>query len=186
VEVPPPPVAPAPVLPAKAGPFLLSARAGPGLPLVIFALTTFANTMNATSGPTELSLGLEIGFALSASRNVYLVIPTQVQMVLGDGGISAATIMVPLGIQIDIPIRAAPGLYLYPRISVGYAVGLFPSNPADSTVVQMGVLLPEFGIKYVIKRRVNLGFEPLSLPVFVSSKNVLLYYRPLFAVGVNL
>lgn len=173
---------PAPLLshPTKAGPFVLNLRLGPAVPLALFSSDT--GLVGATELPTEFALGLEAGFALNQGRSLYLVVPAQVQLELTAGKVTATWLMAPLGLHGDLPIRAAPGLFLYLRLSVGYAVGLF----ADAPTTHMGLAVPALGIKYVIRRRVNLGFEPLNLPMLFHPKLLLLFYRPMFHLGVNL
>ncbi len=194
---PAPPLAqpPPPPRPAKAGPILLSVRAGPAIPLaaLISGSTTpicGTSTTNATCGPIELAFGLEAGFALNTARTVYLLFSPQFQLERVNGQVTSTFLMAPLGIQVDIPIRSAPGLYLYPRLSVGYTLWIVSedsTNPSSGNLLlHTGVILPEFGIKYVIKGRVNIGFEAFSMPIIFNSRAALFFYRPLLSIGVNL
>lgn len=166
----------------KAGPFMLNVRFGPAVPLVV---GNGISNMSLTQFPTELAFGLEAGVALGAGRSAYLTLPLQFQFEMQSGTLTTAWIVVPLAFQYDIAIPAAPGLYLYPRLTAGYTAAITP-NGTTGTTAHMGAVIPEFGLKYVLLRRVNFGLEPLGLPVFFNDKSALLFYRLMAYVGVNL
>lgn len=121
---------------------------------------------------SQFALVLDFGFAVNRDRRLYVLFPLQFQLggacsSLGCGGpFSYNVVMVPAGLEYDIPIARVPGLYLYPRFAAGYAA-LLPTNlhPAE----HLGLLLPEFGVKFLSKKGVAVGIEPFSLPIFVGS-----------------
>ncbi len=133
-------------------------------------------SFNLLGMATQFALVLDIGYAVTKNRNGYLLLPLQFQV--GNG---LTSFMVPLGFQYDFPLLR--GFYLYPRLSVGYAalIGFDPSG-----VLHSGLVLPELGIKYVPGRRVNFGFEPFSLPIFLRPDGARLSYRLMFYGGINL
>ncbi|MFO0653487.1 MAG: hypothetical protein U0787_00205 [Polyangia bacterium] len=123
-------------------------------------------------------VGAEFAWALTPSAAAYLIVPIQVQFRQ-----SVGTLMIPVGIQYDIGLPV-PNLYIYPRISLGYAallVGAAGSLIAD----HFGVAIPEVGLKYVFSGRYHLGGEVVSLPVFFSSSTVLVHYRAALSFGVS-
>lgn len=136
----------------------------------------------------QFLLQLEFGGALDAGRQAYLTFPLTFELggsynyynLRGPSGYNV--VMVPLAFQYDIPIRAVPGLYLYPRGQIGYAAFIGRNGAGTS---HFGFIAPEFGIKYVLKRRWNFGGEPFSLPVFFNRDGALMNYRLTFYAGVN-
>ncbi len=54
-----------------------------------------------------------------------------------------------------------------------------------NTTVHSGIALPEFGLRYVLKNRWHVGFEPLSLPIFFNGSAAALSYRLLVYAGAN-
>jgi hypothetical protein len=153
----------------KSGPLMLNLKIGPAIEL--------------KNLPTQVALELDFGVALTGDRALYLVLAPQFHLAN-----NISTIMVPLGIQYDIALPV-PGLYLYPRVSMGYAASIYDYgcvfNYCATSTVHRGFALPEIGIKYVIRGRGNVGFEPFSLPIFFEQKWVGLQYRLLFYGGVN-
>lgn len=135
----------------------------------------FGVAANAKDYVDQFALQLDFGIAVYPGWDklrrgpevaVYLIFPLQ----FGFGGSVAfgptfTTIMVPFGVQVDIPIRPVPGLYLYPRFSLGYAAII-----GGGVTQSGGVATPVFGAKYVFKKRFNFGFEPFGLPI-IFTKN---------------
>jgi hypothetical protein len=130
-------------------------------------------------------VGLDLGVAVSAHYNAYLILTPQVDLRPG-----LFNVMVPLGFQYDI--RLARGLYLYPRASIGYSAlisnvstdfGMFRFSA--NQVIHGGVAIPELGLKYVVNGRFNIGFEPLSFPVFFTDKDFAVWYRATVFLGFN-
>lgn len=154
---------------AKAGPLMLNLKIGPAIEL--------------KNLPTQVALELDFGVALTGDRALYLVLAPQFHLAN-----NLSTIMVPLGIQYDIALPV-PGLYLYPRVSMGYAASIYDYgcilNYCASRTFHRGFALPEIGIKYVFRGRGNIGFEPFSMPIFFDEDWVGLQYRLLFYGGVN-
>lgn len=155
--------------PEKAGFFMFNVKIGP-------AICAYPSTCSHYG-----SAVLDLGAALTSNRNGYLILPVQFQFRPG-----ASAIMVPIGFQYDIRLPKR-GLYLYPRISAGYAALLsdVPSAGMPSTLLHSGIIIAEFGIKYVIRGRWNLGGEVVSLPLFLNSSGAQLYYRFHLSAGVN-
>lgn len=126
---------------------------------------------------------LEIGIAVVPGRRGYLMLPLQFQ-----AGPAGGEIIVPLGFQYDLAVPRVPGLYLTPRFSIGYAA-LITNNTGLFSVVHGGVAIPEFGLKYVIRGRWNLGAELFSLPIFFGKNSggpfASVYYRILLSFGAN-
>jgi tetratricopeptide (TPR) repeat protein len=132
----------------------------------------------------EAVLQLEAGYSVFKNGNGYLIVPLQFH--LSD---SLKLIMIPVGFQYDfaLPVR---NIYVGLRGSLGYAVGFsdgtagpFVINGAQ--VTHWGVFIPEANIKYVIKGRVNLGFQPFSFPVLFNSSGAVAYYRLMIFGGAN-
>lgn len=145
----------------KAGRFMANFKIGPAL--------------GAYNAGHQGAIVLEGGMALLADRSLYLLLPLQFQFAQGGG-----SIIIPAGLQYDIrlPVR---GLFVYPRLSMGYAAVIVQ----DAGTSHLGMIAPEFGIKYVLKGRWNLGGEPVSLPIFFSSGGASLNYRILLYAGAN-
>lgn len=123
-------------------------------------------------------VGLEFAWAMSETVPAYLVVPVQVQFRPNQG-----TLMLPVGVQHNIALPVH-GLFLYPRVSLGYAATMVEA--AGSVITEhFGVAIPEIGLKYVFGRRYHLGGEPFSLPVFFSANGVQVHYRLAVAFGLS-
>lgn len=179
----------------KAGRFMANLKLGPAF----LAYPTFSSGVTLV----QAALIAELGFAVTPDRNGYLLFPLAFQLSPG-----SSLITIPVGFQYDVrlPVR---GLYLTPRGIVGYtaaiASGSFCSstNPGSCTsstfVSHLGVVIPEIGVKYIIKGRFNVGFDPFSLPIYFGGNNgcnangtvctksaaAVVFYRLLFYGGVN-
>ncbi len=154
--------------PDKAGPFMFNIKIGP------------AFCLYPSGCAHQGSIVLDLGAALTRNRNGYLVLPVQFQFLPG-----ASAIIVPVGFQYDVrlPLR---GLYIYPRIVVGYAALLTDGQPGTpQTVVHSGALIPEFGVKYILNGRWNFGGEIFSLPLLFNANGAQLFYRVHLSVGVT-
>ncbi|MBL9043998.1 MAG: hypothetical protein JNM83_20490 [Myxococcales bacterium] len=122
--------------------------------------------------------GIEFAWAFTQSANAYLIVPPQVQFRANQG-----TLMVPVGIQYDIGLPV-PNLYIYPRLSVGYAVAM--AGAAGSVIADhFGVVIPEVGLKYVFSGRYHLGGELVSVPVLFNERSVVAHYRIALSFGVS-
>ena len=128
-------------------------------------------------------LGVDFGIAVSSDYNAYLVLTPQVDIKK-----DLYNVMVPLGFQYDI--RLARGLFLYPRVSLGYAAlistasfdfGSLHFSARD--VTHGGVGIPELGIKYIVNGRFNIGIEPVSFPIFFTDKDYAVWYRGTLFLG---
>lgn len=125
---------------------------------------------------------LEIGYSVLPNKNAYLLLPLQVQFAP-----SGSVVMVPIGFQYDLPVSRVPGLYFYPRFSVGYAL-IIDNENSSAPRTHGGVILPEFGVKYVYHGRFNIGGEFFSLPLVMGNTAVgylNLYYRITLSAGLN-
>lgn len=183
----------------KAGPVMLNLKLGPSIPVAIKDQPSGSSATDVL--PVSFSLTLEGGIALDQARQAYLVLPFQI--LVGTKSASAfgfsysltsTRVVVPIGFQYDIPIRAVPGLFLYPRASLGYQAYIVSASGQRDTTHGLQVA-PEFGVKYVLRRRWNFALEPFSLPVSVlfprdNSGSVqsgwIIDYRINFSAGVNL
>jgi hypothetical protein len=147
----------------KAGPLMLEVRIGPAIGL--FAVDD------------QYALALDAGVAVDRALRTYLVVSPQVQLQRG-----LTVIQVPLGIEHDIPISTVRGLYVYPRIALGYADFRVPG----ARDLHAGVAVAELGVKYTLGKHWYIGFEPFSLAAFFDSTGVSLSYRVLVSVGMDL
>jgi hypothetical protein len=161
--------------PTKKGPFMFNLKFGGAFGLR--NVVTGAGAPPSVRGDDFFALVLDFGFALTSDRNAYLVVPLQFQVhdtgqacpIIGQPCSFATyqpwqTVMIPIGFQYDIPIKAVPGLYITPRLVAGYAAYI----PDVGNTINAGFVAPEIGVKLVIKRQLNVGFEPLSLPIFFA------------------
>jgi len=168
--------------PTKKGIFMFNLKFGAAVGLR--DVTTNGGT--SLRGDDFFALILDFGVAVTPDHNGYIVLPLQFQLhEIGTGQVcvqfdvlgrciqfapGAASVnpwqvvMVPIGFQYDIPIKAVPGLYITPRIVAGYAAYV----PDVGNTINAGFIAPEVGAKLVIKSRFNVGFEPLSLPIFFA------------------
>lgn len=162
--------------PSKSGRVMLNARGG-----VAFGLVNAERDLRYMG-----AAALDFGIGLDSRKNAYLILTPQLDVREG-----LYNVMVPLGFQYDIQLTR--GLYLYPRASLGY--GAFISNASvdfgplrfsATDVTHGGVAIAELGIKYVVNGRFNIGFEPLSIPIFFTKDDYAVWYRLMFFLGVNL
>lgn len=155
----------------KPGRFMVNLKVGPAI--------------CATGCPShEGAAGLEIGWSVLPNKNAYVVVPLQFQF-----SSSTSAVLVPLGFQYDFAISRVPGLYIYPRISLGYAA-LFNSSTGVTQTQHGGVFIPEAGIKFILRGRFNFGGEFFSLPVLFGPGDfgrsfTYVYYRILVHAGIN-
>jgi hypothetical protein len=159
----------------KAGPFMMNFRGGPA-----FGVANADDSLRFLG-----AVGVDLGFAVSRDYNAYIVLTPNLQF-----RDSYFNVSIPIGFQYDI--RIARGLYLYPRATIGYSAMIFtssfdygPFRYYSSSTVHGGILTPEFGIKYVVNGRLNLGFEPFSLPIFFNGDGYNIWYRFMFHIGFN-
>ena len=131
----------------------------------------------------EGALVLDFGWSVLPNKHAYVVVPLQFHF-----STTTAAVMVPFGFQYDFGISKVPGLYIYPRVSLGYAA-LFDSSTGVQTTTHTGVFLPELGAKFILRGRFNFGGEIFSLPVVFGrgpfSTLVNVSYRILVYAGVN-
>ena len=122
-------------------------------------------------------VGIDFGVAVSSNYNAYIVFTPQVDL-----RPNIYNVMVPLGFQYDI--RLARGLYLYPRVSIGYSAFISTASLdigslhfSANQVTHGGVGIPELGLKYIINGRFNIGVEPASFPIFFTDQDYAVWYR---------
>lgn len=161
----------------KAGPVMWNFRGGPAF-----------GVKNAEDDLRFLgSAGMDLGFAVSPDLNAYIVLTPQVMF-----RNNFINVQAPIGFQYDIQLTRH--LYLYPRASIGYSALIFttdyrwgPFRYYAQDVVHGGMFIPEFGLKFVgAGGRLNIGFEPFSLPVFFNGEGYSVWYRFMFFIGGNL
>jgi hypothetical protein len=116
------------------------------------------------------AFGLEFNGSYAFADHLYGVF--QPSFLFGGGTL----VMLPVGVQYDIPIPSVPNLYIYPRGSLGLAVG---GGTAEF------LLMFEGGVKYNIQDKFFIGFEPFSLPIFIGSYSFV-GYRLNFLAGLYL
>jgi hypothetical protein len=99
-------------------------------------------------------------------------------------------VIVPFGFQYDIPIHQVPGLYITPRVMVGYT-DIIPNMAGPS--IDAAFVEVAGGAKFIFKQRWNVGFEPIGINVFIADGSQLniqgtytaVTYRLLWYGGVN-
>ncbi len=156
----------APAAPSdKVGRFMANFKIGPAI--------------GAHNAGHQGAIVLEAGWSVLPNKNAYLLFPLQFQFAEGGGAI-----ILPVGFQYDIGIKQVPGLYLYPRLSFGYAA-FIASALGQTATTHFGVLMPEFGAKYVYKGRYNFGGEIFSLPIYFNDGGAAVQYRILLSAGMN-
>ena len=170
-----PPAAPAiivepkgPLPPAKAGRFMVNVKLGAAFMI---------HPDNVVHTPYA-AVVTEFGVAVTPDRNGYLILPLSIHAAPD----RIPFIMIPIGFQYDVALPL-PGLYITPRASLGYALTTGPQTLTS----HFGVFIPEVGVKYVVKGRWNVGFDPLSLPFLFPFGGAagLLHYRFLGYAGAN-
>ena len=128
------------------------------------------------------SVVLDLGAALTTNRNGYLVLPVQFQFQPGSLGHHGAD---------RVPVRRAAAdarpvsLPANQRRLCGTAWPTSRRAACQTRCSTAGVILAEFGIKYVLRGRWNFGGEVVSLPLFLNSSGAQLYYRFHLSAGVN-
>lgn len=184
----------------KAGRFMFNLKFGAAIGLR--DVWTGQNAQASRRGDDYFALVLDFGIALDDGKSAYIVLPLQFQVHDTGSGICPIAgqpciysgvepwqmVMIPLGFQYDLAIKAVPGLYITPRIVAGYVAYV----PDVGNTINAGFVAVEVGAKLVIKKRVNLGFEPLSLPIFFAPKTpvsgntmVTVDWRLLWYAGFN-
>jgi hypothetical protein len=170
----------------KAGRLMFNLKVGPAFAAYDDFYATSTNTplpVTCSSFPYECpdsglgitgTLMLDFGLAVTPDRNGYLLFPLQFQIAK-----AGSFVMIPIGFQYDIPLPVR-GLYLTPRLSVGYAAYVVRGH----RVADLGAFVPEFGAKYVIARRWNVGLDAFSLPIYFGDFTAV-SYRLLLYGGVN-
>ncbi len=153
---------------AKAGPFMANLKLGPAI--------------GVKDANTQFALELDGGLAVTPDNAGYIVFALQFHFGAGSTGV-----IVPAGFQYDFALPV-PGLFIYPRLLIGYAA--FFTNVTIlaveySNTSNFFALIPEFGVKYVLQKRWNFGFEPFSLPIFINGNGTAIFYRLMFYAGAN-
>jgi tetratricopeptide (TPR) repeat protein len=167
----PPPLLALPPEPAlKAGAFMVNVALGYGLPV-------YAGSLSSGSGTGGFTLRTELGYSVLSSRNGYIFFAPDFELH------STYGLVFPVGFQYDFPVIVR-GLFFYARGSLGYAIDI-PSSGSGGSVTHFGVFTPEAGIKYVLRTRVNFGFELFGLPIWFNTQGASISYRLLFSGGVN-
>jgi hypothetical protein len=165
--------------------------------MVNLKLGTGQAIYSANSG--GLDVVLDFGRSIQRGGNLYIVWSLDFAfvdqtVVTDDSRLQSffTSVAIPIGLQYDLPLFI-PGLFLTPRLQVGYlfnsqrTTGLTSLGPVDTALgVNSAVLLPEIGLKWILRKRLNFGADLLSVPISLSQNSIGVSYRVLFYVGVNL
>lgn len=145
----------------KAGPMMANLRIGPAFGL------------SAGMG-AGFTVAPEFGYAVALENNLYVVAAPQFTF-------STFTfITLPVGVQYDYPLPVK-NLYVTGRFLAGYTI-LAGGRASGGAFT----LIPEFGAKYVIDKRFNVGAEPISIPLHLGSGGgTLAMYRINLYGGLN-
>lgn len=140
---------------AKPTRFLVDLKIGPA----------FILSAKAGRGSTQFGLQLNFGYALAhdlAAKNDALYLTLSPYLVVG----SDLTLVAPLGVQYDMPLRMIPyeGLWAYARTSVGYAYYQAPGNSIDKGNHGFAVQ-PAIGARVSFFERFHAGVEPFGLDI---------------------
>jgi hypothetical protein len=159
----------------KAGPMMFNAQLGGAVGL------HQSNGVSPDRPQANTAAGsVELAFAITPDRRGYVFVPFQYQ---GPGYFWDA-FMFSAGFEYDIKL-AEKGPFLTARIQAGY--GLVWSLPS---LLHFGFVIPELGLKWVLKKRWNIGFTWFSMPIAFGSDDshqwaTPLFYRVALNVGVN-
>lgn len=152
--------------------FTLNVKAGLLSPLFPY------QSGNSVIGVTTLVV--EPSIVLGSSGRTRLILPVE-EAQFRDGVLLSASV----GLQYDValPVR---NLYLTPRISVGGQI--FVGLSEGKTYTNFWPLVePAIGIKYVVRKHMNLGLDMASFPItFGGCSPVQVDYQLLGYVGVNI
>jgi hypothetical protein len=158
----------------KRGPFMVNVKAGPAIGL---------HDTGGVGRPaySTAAAGVDVGVAVTPDRRGYLVASPQVQP-----GAWYIAYMIPIGFEYDFKL-SPKGPFLTARLSGGYAL---VEKYVFNQLLNFGFVLPELGIKYVVGKHWNLGFDFFSLPIgFGRDDNgvsiTAVFYRLLLYAGVN-
>lgn len=139
--------------------------------------------VGATISSLYYSMTVEFGITMVPKDRGYLIFPFTFDLT---GSVS--TITLPVGFQYDVPLRVK-GLFLTPRISIGYSLTTTPTvnsmGGPDTTVVHGGTVMLEAGLKYLLLSRVHVGVDCFSLPIRFSSTSATVGFRMLLYGGLN-
>ena len=153
----------------KAGPFMANVKTGPGIGL----------------GGAEATLGaqVDVGYAVVkgdgrrwSGGDLYVVASPEFHFG------TDVVLTLPLGLQYDIP-TPVEGFYIYPRLTGGIALVLQPGEEESGPTFN---LTPGAGIKYVVNRTMNVGIEPVVVPIMIGDDVGAVQYRIFGYAGVNL
>lgn len=125
-------------------------------------------------------LGLQGALAVTPNQRGSLVLALQLNL-SGD----VTSVRLPLGFEYVFPVGPR-GLSLYARLSLGYAARVIDLGPARSITLHSGLLLPEAGIRYLIRDRVHVGLDAIGFPILFDSGGVDAEYRFLAYASVDL
>ncbi len=160
----------------KSGPFMLDLKIGPA-----FGLHDAGGAGREAFAYSAASLALDLGIAVTPDRRGYLLTPLQTLV-----GAWYTALLFPIGFEYDF--KWTPGsTFLVARFSAGYAL---VHTYYLRKELSFAFLLPELGIRHVVKKRWNLGFDFFSLPIgFGKDDNGVvvsaIFYRMVFYAGAN-
>ena len=135
----------------------------------------------------RLAVGGEFGIALDEKRRLSLLLQGLAQLDPRFPGQTNGLIL--LGFQYHLPL-GPPGLYLSPRVSLGYASAsvLYSSGDyIDSYRGDFVALSPELALTYVLGNGITLMLTPLSFPTLMRADgrgfDYHAFYAGCFTVG---
>lgn len=88
----------------------------------------------------------------------------------------SVTLGLPIGFQYDFALPRVPTLFVYARLSLGYVAQWFSAG-ALTVRADSALLVPEAGLRWDLARRWTLGFDAVSLPLYLSDRTVAVSYR---------
>src|SRR5579859_2240 len=104
----------------KAGRWMFNFKFGPAITAKSFGFLGGGGVVCngfAVCNPTMGAIVLDFGVAVDARYNAYIILPSPEFQVHDFYSI----VMLPVGFQYDIAIHKVPGLYITPRLELGYA-----------------------------------------------------------------
>jgi hypothetical protein len=114
-------------------------------------------------GTAAFAFKPEMGIAVTSDRHGYI---TFTLGLLFNPYYTAIEVAPGFEYDIGLPVR---GLFLYPKISLGYTGFIYYANALAATaqyVTHAFLVEPAFGVKYVIANRWQVGAEPVCLPLW--------------------
>jgi hypothetical protein len=153
------------------------------------------------------SLGFDLGRAVTRDRRGYLLIAPQIELRRGPTfttrspgnpvfqipiTLTQIAVSIPVGFQYDIRVGRVRDLFVYPQALLGYTAWMYWLSDATFTpsgshlaVHHRGMAALALGLKYVVRRRINIGMEPIGLVLFFDERGATPTYRALVYAGID-